>query len=119
VAREPPRSRVLALSVVRCGGTPRARSGLQTSQRRRCVSPARAIRAWRGLRLGASRGRASRSTPFQSRAEWIFFGARFSDSSDARLLFLPHLQEKQTKRIIRFLECTPWQASVTHETLLR
>ena len=73
VAREPSRSRVLALSVVRCGGTPRARSGLQTSQRRRCVSRARAIRAWRGVRLGASRGRASRS----SRAEWIFFGARF------------------------------------------
>ena len=73
VAREPPRSRVLALSVVRCGGTPRARSGLQTSQRRRCVSRARAIRAWRGVRLGASRGRASRSTPFQESRGVDFF----------------------------------------------
>ena len=43
------------------------------SQRRRCVSRARAIRAWRGVRLGASRGRASRSTPFQESRGVDFF----------------------------------------------
>ena len=106
VAREPSRSRVLALSVVRCGGTPRARSGLQMSQRRRCVSRARAIRAcgWCAPRR-VSRPRVT----FPRVARCGFFLAR--DSSDARLLFLPHLQEKQTKRIIRFLECTPWRVT--------
>lgn len=91
VAREPPRSRVLALSVVRCGGTPRVRSGLQMSQRRRCVSRARAIRAcgWCAPRR-VSRPRVTFNT-FPRVARCGFFLAR--DSSDARLLFLPQLQK--------------------------